>query len=576
MSEPDTHPVDLPVPPRSERAWWRDAVIYQIYPRSFADSNGDGMGDLAGIRSRLPYLADLGVDAVWLNPFYLSPMNDAGYDVADYEQVDPTLGTVADAEALLEEAHALGLRVLFDIVPNHTSSEHRWFEEALRTPPGEGAWKHYHCVRGRGEQGELAPTDWRSAFGGPAWSPVLGPEGEPTGWWYLHLFDATQPDVNWSDPDVVQEYDRVLQFWFDRGVDGFRIDVAHGLVKAEGYPMSGEGDDNVLGLLGEAPDRPQWDQPGVHEIYRRWRRIADSYDPPRMFVGEVWVATPESHAQYLRPDELHTAFNFHYLRTPWHAKTLRETIDHTLHAASLVGAPTTWVLSNHDVWRHVTRLAPVLEDGSHDLEVGLARGRAATVFMLALPGSAYVYQGEELGLPEVLDLPPASRQDPVFFRTDGVALGRDGCRVPLPWSGTKPSYGFGPSGQSWLPQPASWAELSVEAQTGDPASTLELYRRALRVRRDEPALGDGTMRWHEGETDRKVLVVERPARDGGGGVLAVVNMGDGPAVLPPSWGTDVLLASGDGVAVIRTGDDEDADDAAVALAPDTTVWLRVP
>lgn len=559
------------LPPRAERDWWRDAVIYQVYPRSYADADGDGMGDMNGIRSRLPYLRDLGVDAIWISPFYLSPMKDAGYDVADYEVVDPSLGSTADAEALIREAHEHGIRVLFDVVPNHTSDQHRWFQEALRTPPGEGAWKHYHCVRGAGADGADPPNDWRSAFGGRAWSRILDADGQPTGWWYLHLFDSSQPDLNYDDPDVRSEALRVLRFWFDRGIDGFRIDVAHGLVKAEGYPPSGEDHDEFMAVLGQIQDMPQWDQPGVHEVFREWREVADSYDPPRVFVGEVWVSSPERHAAYLRPDELHTAFNFDYLKAPWHAATLKDTVEHSLHAAGMFGAPTTWVLSNHDVWRHATRLAPFDADGTPDRAAGLRRARAATVFMLALPGSAYLYQGEELGLFEVLDLPDEVRQDPVFARTNGLAKGRDGCRVPVPWSGDEPSYGFGSGPRSWLPQPPEWAGLSVDAQTGVRGSTLELYRSALALRRAEPALGDGAWEWRavDGAEARRCLATLRPARDGGGGVLAVIHMGHHPLHLPAAWGTDVLLASDDDVAVL-----DDGSGAHVVVAPDTAVWLR--
>ena len=541
--------------------WWRDAVIYQVYPRSFADSDGDGMGDLPGVISRLPYLADLGVDAVWLTPFYRSPQHDAGYDVTDYRQVDPLFGSTADAELLIEAAHGLGLKVIFDIVPNHTSREHPWFHAALRTPPGTGIWDHYHCVRGVGENGESPPNDWWSVFGGSAWSPLDDPDtGTPSGWWYLHLFDDTQPDVNWNNADVAAEYEAVLRFWFDRGVDGFRIDVAHGLVKAPGYPMSGEGL-NVLGLAGDAAGRPQWDQPGVHDIFRRWRSIADAYDPPRVLCGEVWVATPESLARYLRADELHTAFNFHYLRTHWDAAQVRQIIDESLATAARVGAPCTWVLSNHDVWRHATRLAPPREDGALDARVGLARARAATLTMLALPGSAYLYQGEELGLPEVLDLPAEARQDPVFRRTRGEAMGRDGCRVPLPWSGSHPSYGFGPTEASWLPQPPAWAGYSVAAQSGDPQSTLSMYRRALHRRRAESALGDGTLVWRDSPDG--VLAFTRP---GDPPVTVVANMGAVAITWPAA---QVLLASASEPGV------ESADaEGRVVIPPDTAVWLR--
>jgi alpha-glucosidase len=543
-------------------SWWRDAVVYEIYPRSFADADGDGVGDLPGIIDRLPYLRELGVDAIWVTPFYTSPMRDGGYDVADYTRPDPVFGTVADADRLIAAAHEHGLRVLFDIVPNHTSSEHRWFREALATPPGEGAWKRYHCVRGRGERGAEPPNRWQSVFGGAAWSPVRDPAGAPTGWWYLHLFDPGQPDLNWSDPDVQAEHEQILRFWFDRGVDGFRIDVAHGLVKAPGYPDS-KGGATMLG----ADDRRgtgAWDQPGVHAIYRRWRALADGYEPPRVFCGEIWVMTPEDQARYVRPDELHTAFNFHYLKAGWDAAELRGVIDASLAAAAPVGAAPTWVLANHDVERHVTRLAPVGAGGVRDLGRGRDRARAASLFMLALPGGAYLYQGEELGLPEVLDLPPEARRDPIFARTGGAEIGRDGCRVPLPWSGAAPPYGFGPGrAPASLPQPPEFAALTVERQLADPGSTLALYRRALGIRRAEPALGDGELRWCAvpGAGDH-VIAFERPGASGS--VVAVMNLGETALALPPAWIGELLLASG-GTAATAAG---------LTLEPDAAVWLR--
>jgi alpha-glucosidase len=533
--------------------WWRDAVVYEVYPRSFADADGDGVGDLAGVVSRLPYLRDLGVDAIWVTPFYASPLRDGGYDVTDYERPDPSFGALADAERLIATAHDLGLRVLFDIVPNHTSSDHRWFREALATPAGEGGWGRYHCVRGRGPEGAEPPNGWRSVFGGPAWTAIAGPDGRPSGFWYLHLFDPGQPDLNWSHPDVAAEHERVLRFWFDRDVDGFRIDVAHGLVKADGYPDRGTGDASLLA----ADDRllaGAWDQPGVHDVYRRWRRLADSYDPPRVFCGEAWVRTPADLAQYLRPDELHTAFNFHYLKAGYDADELRAVIDESLRVAGLVGAPATWVLSNHDVERHASRLGSV------------ERARAATLVMLALPGGAYLYQGEELGLPEVRELAPGDRDDPVFRRSGGAELGRDGCRVPLPWSGAAPSYGFGPASASWLPQPAAWAGLTVERQAADPASTLRLYRRALVLRRTLPALGDGPMHWLDvpGADPARTLAFERP--DAAGGVTVVANTGAAALALPAALGRDVLLASTTAVALDRAG--------TVVVPPDAAVWLR--
>jgi alpha-glucosidase len=538
--------------------WWRHAVIYQVYPRSFADSDGDGMGDLPGIISRLPYLAELGVDALWLNPFYTSPQNDAGYDVADYDVVDPRFGTTADAERLIDTAHSLGLRVIFDIVPNHTSSEHRWFVEALRTPPGTGIWSRYHCARGRGENGEEPPNDWLSVFGGLAWTQIPDPTtGEPSGWWYLHLFDSTQPDVNWSDPQVWAEHERVMRFWFDRGVDGFRIDVAHGLVKAEGYPDSGEFA-GMYGLENDVLVLPQWDQPGVHDIYRSWRAVADSYDPPRVFCGEVVVSTPEAHSMYLRPDELHTAFNFHYLRSRWDAGHLREVIDHSLDSAGRVGAPCTWVLSNHDIRRHATRLAPQHPDGTLDEIRGLARARAASLIMLALPGSAYLYQGEELGLPEIVDLPDEVREDPTFHRTNGEVIGRDGCRVPIPWTSDGDSFGFSDTGVAWLPQPELFGALSVAAQTGVSGSTLEMYRSALRLRR-LLGLGEGTLSWLDSPT--MTLAFQRSS-SAPQPVVAVANLGEEPLTWPA---TELLIASAPEVAF---------SGGQVTLPPDSAAWVR--
>ncbi|QHC21533.1 glycoside hydrolase family 13 protein [Streptomyces sp. GS7] len=488
--------------------WWRDAVIYQVYPRSFADGNGDGMGDLQGIRSRLPHLRDLGVDAVWLSPFYASPQADAGYDVADYRATDPMFGTLQDAEAVIREAHHLGLRIITDIVPNHCSDQHEWFRRALAEGPGSVLRERFHFRKGRGANGELPPNDWESIFGGPAWTRL--PDGE----WYLHLFAPEQPDFNWEHPAVQDEFRSILRFWLDLGVDGFRIDVAHGMVKAPGLPDIGRGEQ--ARLIGSQV-LPFFDQDGVHDIYRSWRTVLDEYAGERIGVAEAWAPSVERLALYVRPDELHQGFNFHYLNTRWDAEALRDAIDSSLDAMRPVGAPTTWVLSNHDVVRHRTRLGG-----------GLARARAATLLMLALPGSAYLYQGEELGLPEVTDLPDEVRQDPSFFRASGQDGLRDGCRVPIPWSGTAPPYGFGDGG-SWLPQPADWAALTAESQTGDPDSTLELYRSALAVRRSHPGLGAGdSVEWLEAPAG--VLAFRRP-----GGLLCTVNT-TGEAVrltLPP-------------------------------------------
>ncbi|MEO6083532.1 MAG: alpha-amylase family glycosyl hydrolase [Umezawaea sp.] len=544
----------------ARRDWWRDAVIYQVYIRSFADGDGDGLGDVAGLRARLDHIAALGADALWINPWYPSPMVDAGYDVSDYRAVEPRFGTLADAELLIGEAHDRGLRVLLDIVPNHTSSEHPWFREALAVPPGSPARDRYLFRPGRGDQ---PPNDWRSVFGGPAWTRTA--DGE----WYLHLFDAGQPDLNWEHPEVRADFAHTLRFWFDRGVDGFRIDVAHSLIKEAGFPDVGElrwppERVEVDGRLVRPPwaPHPHWDRDEVHEVYREWRALAEEYDPPRVFVAEAWVDEPERLSRYLRADELHTAFNFGYLTTPWRADEMRKTIEETVAEHDAVGAPPTWVLSNHDVARHLSRYARLDQVGGRhvtdtpaDFALGYRRARAAVLLTLALPGSAYVYQGEELGLPEVEDLPDEVLQDPTWERSDHTQRGRDGCRVPLPWSGDAPPYGFSSGTTTWLPQPANWAPLTVAAQTGDPTSMLELYRTALRVRRDTEALGDGTLRFRD-DLGHDAVAFDRPP-----GFTCVVNMGDAPVPLPP--GTTVLLASDP----LLPGD---------VLPGNTAVWLVGP
>lgn len=505
--------------------WWRDAVFYEIYLRSFADGNGDGVGDLPGARSRLRHLHGLGVDAVWLTPFYLSPMADHGYDVADYRAVDQLFGTLGDIDALIAEAGELGLRVIVDLVPNHTSDQHIWFREALAAGPGSPERERYIFRPGSGAAGELPPNNWTSRFGGSAWQRVTEPNGRP-GEWYLHLFAPEQPDLNWRHPDVVREFDAILGFWLDRGVDGFRIDVAHGLFKEQELPDAV--DTLHPGMPGYVGPSPMWDQPEVHDIYRRWRKIMDSYPGERMAVAEAWSQSPEGIADYMRPDELHQAFNFSFLQTPWSAARFRKVVDESLHASSIVAAATTWVLSNHDVQRHVTRY------GGGPL--GLRRARAALLFMLALPGSVYLYQGEELGLPEVTDLPDEARQDPVWERSGHTERGRDGCRVPMPWAGDEPPYGFTAAGVApWLPMPDDWSPLTVAAQDGDPASTLSLYRRALRLRRQHPALGDGSLRWLEGAPAGTLIFARDP------GLMCVLNCSDEPVDLPGH--REALLAS---------------------------------
>jgi alpha-glucosidase len=525
-----------------EALWWRSAVIYQVYPRSFADSDGDGVGDLPGTTERLDHLVELGVDAVWLSPFYPSPQADAGYDVSDYRDVDPLFGRLEDADKLFAEAHSRDLKVIVDLVPNHTSSSHPWFLEALAATPDSAARRRYIFRDGRGEGGELPPNGWESVFGGPAWTRVIERDGRP-GQWYLHLFDTAQPDLNWDNADVRAEFADILRFWLDRGVDGFRVDVAHGLATE-----------------GQRP--PMWDQDGVHEIYRSWRSIVDSYGDDRILIAEAWVEPAERLAAYVRPDEMHQAFNFEYLQADWDVEAQRSVITRSLAAADAVGAATTWVLSNHDVIRHPSRLGLPIGtarprgigpgDEQPDPVLGLRRARAATLLMLALPGSAYLYQGEELGLPEHTTMSDEDRRDPTFHRSHGAMRGRDGCRVPIPWEADAPSYGFGPTARTWLPQPPEWSEYALDRQRGVAGSTYEMYRAALRLRR-ELALGRGTLGWLD--ADEQVLAFRT------GRTIVLTNFGADPAPLPP--GTRPLIAS---ASLTDAG----------RLPQDVTVWLETP
>lgn len=566
-STPSPGPALTPSAPGRE--WWRSAVIYQVYPRSFADSDGDGMGDLPGITHRLPALRALGVDAVWLSPFQRSPQRDAGYDVADYRDVDPRFGTLADFDTMLAEAHGLGLRVIIDIVPNHSSSDHVWFQEALAAGPGSPERARYIFRDGKGENGELPPNNWESIFGGPAWTRVTEADGTP-GQWYLHLFDKSQPDFDWENPWVWEQFRGILRFWLDRGVDGFRVDVAHGMIKEAGLPDYTPPAD--MGSMGgvplepeiaahaeiDPPTPPYFAQDGVHAIYRDWHTVLDEYEGDRVLCGEAWVEPLDKLARWVRPDEMQQTFNFAYLETPWDASALRRVIDRSIAAFSGVGAPSTWVLSNHDVVRHATRLA--LQPGNlqghgigpktkglPDPAFALHRARAATALMLALPGSAYLYQGEELGLPEAIDLPDEARQDPTWFRTNGERYGRDGCRVPIPWEGEEASYGFGPTSASWLPQPASWAAYTRSSQEGVPGSTLTMYQDALALRREHD-LAFGAPEWLDLGPDTLAFRT--------GDVTVVVNFGTTPVAVPAG---EVVLASG----ALEGG----------MLPRDTAVWL---
>lgn len=601
-------------------AWWASAVVYQIYPRSFADANGDGMGDLLGVTARLPYLQRLGVDAIWLSPFYKSPQADAGYDVADYRQVDPMFGRLADFDGMLQKAHSLGLKVIVDLVPNHTSDEHAWFQQALAAAPGSAERDRYMFRPGKDQvagsgDGNLAPNNWKSIFGGPAWTRTTNPDGS-SGDWYLHLFDTKQPDLNWENPEVREEMRSVLRFWLDRGVDGFRVDVAHGMVKEEGLPdwdgvaamvegtahaghlpdapgahteavephtahhhydragsdHSGDnhsGDDSGHQPVSPLyPPSPFFDQDGVHEIYRDWNRVLAGYDGDRMLVAEAWVEPAERLARYIRKDEMQQAFNFDFLLAGWDAQRMAVAIEDSLEAAASVGAPSTWVLSNHDTVRHTSRFGLAdpttfpkgiaAEDDQPDAALGLARARAATLVSFALPGSAYMYQGEELGLPEHTTLPAKARQDPTFFRTNGIERGRDGCRVPLPWKSGEPGYGFADAytdavsshgvsshlapAPPWLPQPESFGELAADRQDGVEGSTLELYRSALSLRKSH-GLGSGSFCWADMH-DPELGVLAFQNRD----VLVIANMGAEPIPVPDGYRVELSSASGGGAA----------------------------
>lgn len=548
----------------SDPNWWRQAAVYQIYPRSFYDANGDGLGDIKGVTAKVPYLKELGIDAVWLSPFYPSALADGGYDVDDYRNVDPKLGTLEDFDEMAAALHAAGIRIVVDIVPNHSSDRHEWFKEALASPKGSAARERYIFRDGRGENGELPPSDWDSVFGGPIWDRITEPDGTP-GQWYMHIFAKEQPDFNWENPEIREDFLKTLRFWSDRGVDGFRIDVAHGMAKdlSEPLPMKADLEAKAHGTDGFADgSHPFWDRDEVHEVYAEWRKLFNEYNPPRTAVAEAWVHETRR-ARYASPEGLGQAFNFDLLQSDFDAASFKKIIADNLVAAKESGASSTWVFSNHDVVRHATRYGLPKggsvaqgtnaaqdvtggtkgQDGKGwllagapaeelDVELGLRRARAATLLLLALPGSAYLYQGEELGLREVSEIPDAERQDPSFFRNPGVEIGRDGCRVPLPWTADGSSFGFG-AGGAHLPQPEWFKDYAVSKQEGVEGSTLELYRTALRLRSELQT--DEELEWVE-TGNQDVLHFSRP-----GGWHTVTNFGSDPVELPDG---DVVVSSG--------------------------------
>ena len=546
----------------SDANWWRQAAVYQVYPRSFADGDGDGIGDFAGVLSRIDYIASLNVDAVWFSPFYPSALADGGYDVDDYRDVDPSIGTLDEFEAVIAALHEHDIKVVIDIVPNHSSDRHELFREALASPPGSPARDRYIFRDGRGEHGELPPNDWQSMFGGPAWTRVEEPDGRG-GQWYFHLFTPQQPDWNWDDPEVREDFLTTLRFWGDRGVDGFRVDVASGLAKdmSEPYPTWAQVQ-GAIPLLGEPDDtfgdgrHPLFDRDELTGIYADWRRVFNSYDPPLFAVAEAWVA-PHRQGRYASTDGLGQSFNFDLLRAGWNVDDFRSVIRRNLEFAEANGSTSTWVLSNHDVIRHPTRYTRdsraggILDRMDQPDEAAAARGlqraRAATLVTLALPGSAYLYQGEELGLPEVFGLPADQAQDPSAVIENGVIVaGRDGCRVPLPWTSGGRFFGFS-EGAAHLPQPSWFGAFSVEAES-DEDSTLSLYRRALTLRHELQT--DERIEWIDAGAD--VLAMARP-----NGWVSVTNFGSDPVPLPA------------GAVLVRT----DRGTAHEPLAPDATAWL---
>ncbi|AOY55603.1 glycoside hydrolase family 13 protein [Candidatus Rhodoluna planktonica] len=551
--------------------WWRKAVIYQVYPRSFADADGDGIGDLKGITEKLGSLSDLGIDAIWFSPFFKSPQKDAGYDISDYRLIDPIFGTNEDFDVLLAKAKTLGIRIIVDIVPNHTSDQHAWFQAALASAPGSAERDYYHFRDGKGENGELPPNNWQSIFGGPAWSRITEANGE-LGQWYLHLFDSSQPDLNWENPKIADEFDDILRFWLDKGVDGFRVDVAHGMVKRAGLPDATIYDENLRErpisnlTMAEAEEAvPYWGQPGVHDAIRRFRRIIDEYDD-RAMCAEASMSPLPRLAMWVRPDEYHQSFNFDYMHSKYEAAAIKKIVTDSIVEYGKVGASSTWVLSNHDGIRHATRLGIAPEntprpgDGIHpsdpapDEALGLRRARAATAFMLGLPGSSYLYQGEELGLPEAWQLEGKYRQDPTYARTNGDRIGRDGCRVPLPWvADATESNGFNSTGKSWLPQPANYRVFARNLQEGVVGSTLELYKRLLKVRKQFD-LGAGAFSWvddYDSETSLSYI---------NNGVLVITNFSGGPIAMPA------------GELLVTTQHDLTVEGI---LEHDQTVWLKL-
>ncbi len=574
---------------RSMSPWWRDAVVYQVYVRSFADADGNGIGDLDGIIDRIDHLEALGVDAVWLTPCYPSPQLDHGYDVSDYFGIEPMYGDLSTFDRLIEAARARSIRVLMDVVPNHCSSQHSWFQAALAAAPGSSERARFYFRDGRGPNGDLPPNNWRSVFGGATWTRVTEADGSP-GQWYLHTFSPWQPDFDWSCPDVLAMFESMLTFWFDRGVEGFRVDAVTVVGKAPGLPDAPPVPEGTAenDAWAHNPYSAFW--PTAHEHWRAWRSLIDGYEathPGRELVTVSEAYTPDRPdllLQYVNPQEFHQSFCFDLMLAPWRVDTLRATIEPVYEALTAAGAPLTWTINNHDTQRSVTRYGRadatelsswtknnlVYTGAEVDLELGTRRARAAIALTASLPGSLYLFQGEELGLPEVLDLPDAARQDPIFERTEGRVPGRDGCRVPLPWTADRATsfgFSFGLSGESashpgrasspWLPQPDDWGTYSVAAQQHDPDSMLSLYHHLLSARRSrlDPEAGLSFV-----DAEHPDLLMLRR-----GDVTVVLNVGDAEidlaALMPTLTDAEVVISSAPG------------HDDAGRLPANTCCWL---
>ncbi len=553
--------------------WWRSAVVYQVYVRSFADNNGDGIGDLAGITGKLTHLRQLGVEAIWLTPCYPSPQLDHGYDVADYFDIEPDYGTLDDFDALVDAASGHGIRVLMDVVPNHCSSQHPWFLEALAAEPGSPERDRFYFREGKGKGGSEPPNNWRAVFGGSAWARESGPAGQ----WYLATFTPWQPDFNWGNQDVIEHFDRMLTFWFDRGVEGFRIDAVGVVGKEPGLPDADPPEAGVADTDVWAKNPYTVFHPSAHKVWRHWRKVIDSYQadhPGRdlFTISEAYTNDrPDVFAKYMGGDEFHQSFAFDVMLAPWDAGSYRHAVDQVLDTLATVNETPSWTLNNHDTQRIVTRLGRanatdtksytgnnlVYVEAPVDVELGTRRARAAIAFAAALPGAFYLYQGEELGLPEVLDLPAEARQDPIFAQTEGREIGRDGCRVPMPWTvDSSGSFGFSAvpaPADPWMPTPIGWGSYGADAQANDPQSMLWWYRSIFSTRRNLT----GALVWLDSQHDN-VLVFSR------GDLVIAANFGSEPVTLPD----DVVAKRG----VLLSS--SLSQHTATRLPADCCVWLR--